>query len=131
MNSDHWFTLGMVESMPGVTKPPQYVSGYQDKINGVTADQVKNRMTRYKPNKSINLDGITWMGFKSDRGASDTYDQYKNQYCWHLDGSINIEELMLTRVGYQGEWNIESFVGNVEAGLKNSMTVIKRLRKGV
>ena len=72
MNSDHWFTLGMVESMPGVTKPPQYVSGYQDKINGVTADQVKNRMTRYKPNKSINLDGITWMGFKSDRGASDT-----------------------------------------------------------
>ena len=93
MNSDHWFTLGMVESMPGVTKPPQYVSGYQDKINGVTADQVKNRMTRYKPNKSINLDGITWMGFKSDRGASDTYDQYKNQYCWHLDGSINIEEL--------------------------------------
>lgn len=38
---------------------------------------------------------------------------------------------MLTRVGYQGEWNIESFVGNVEAGLKNSMTVIKRLRKGV
>ena len=38
---------------------------------------------------------------------------------------------MLTRVGYQGEWNIESFVGNVEAGLKNSMTVTKRLRKGV
>lgn len=38
---------------------------------------------------------------------------------------------MLTRVGYQGEWNIESFVGNVEAGLKNSLTVTKRLRKGV
>lgn len=42
-----------------------------------------------------------------------------------------MSEHMLTRVGYQGEWNIESFVGNVEAGLKNSMTVTKRLRKGV
>ena len=93
MNSDKWFTLGMVESMDDVTKPPQYVTGYQDEINGVTADQVKKRMTRYRPNISINLEGIEWKGFKSDRGASNTYPAYKDQYCWHLDGWINIEEL--------------------------------------
>lgn len=57
-------------------------------------------------------DGITSIGYKPEVAASTGY-------------------YMLTRVGYQGEWNIESFVGNVEAGLKNSMTVIKRLRKGV
>ena len=93
MNSDRWFTLGMVESMDGVTKPPQYVSGYQAKINDVTADDVTGKMTRYKPNESINLGGIDWLGFKSDGGASNTYPAYKNQYCWHLDGWIKIEDL--------------------------------------
>ena len=128
MNSDHWFTLGMVESMPGVTKPPQYVSGYQDKINGVTADQVKNRMTRYKPNKSINLDGITWMGFKSDRGASDTYDQYKNQYCWHLDGSINIEELKVNyTIRYVDENNNKEIASSkTKTGKAGSFTEVER-----
>ena len=128
MNSDHWFTLGMVESMPGVTKPPQYVSGYQDKINGVTADQVKNRMTRYKPNKSINLDGITWMGFKSDRGASDTYDQYKNQYCWHLDGSINIEEIKVNyTIRYVDENNNKEIASSkTKTGKAGSFTEVER-----
>ena len=128
MNSDHWFTLGMVESMPGVTKPPQYVSGYQDKINGVTADQVKNRMTRYKPNKSIDLDGITWMGFKSDRGASDTYDQYKNQYCWHLDGSINIEELKVNyTIRYVDENNNKEIASSkTKTGKAGSFTEVER-----
>ena len=128
MNSDHWFTLGMVESMPGVTKPPQYVSGYQDKINGVTADQVKNRMTRYKPNKSINLDGITWMGFKSDRCASDTYDQYKNQYCWHLDGSINIEELKVNyTIRYVDENNNKEIASSkTKTGKAGSFTEVER-----
>ena len=128
MNSDHWFTLGMVESMPGVTKPPQYVSGYQDKINGVTADQVKNRMTRYKPNKSINLDGITWMGFKSDRGASDTYDQYENQYCWHLDGSINIEELKVNyTIRYVDENNNKEIASSkTKTGKAGSFTEVER-----
>lgn len=88
MNSDHWFTLGMVKSMDGVTKPPKPVTGYQDTINGVTAKDVIAVMTRYEPNESINLGGITWKGFKSEHGASNTYPAYTNQACWHLDGSI-------------------------------------------
>ena len=95
MNSDHWFTLGMVKSMDGVTKPPKPVTGYQDTINGVTAKDVTAVMTRYKPNESINLGGITWKGFKSEHGASNTYPAYTNQACWHLDGSIRIEDLQV------------------------------------
>ena len=95
MNSDHWFTLGMVKSMNDVTKPPKPVTGYQDTINGVTADDVTAAMTRYKPNESINLGGIRWKGFKSENGASDTYPAYTNQACWHLDGSIRIEDLQV------------------------------------
>lgn len=95
MNSDHWFTLGMVESMNDVTKPPKPVTGYQNNINGVTADDVTAAMTRYKPNESINLGGIRWKGFKSENGASDTYPAYTNQACWHLDGSIRIEDLQV------------------------------------
>ena len=95
MNSDKWFTLGMVKSMDGVTKPPKPVTGYQDTINGVTAKDVTVVMTRYKPNKSINLGGITWKGFKSEHGASNTYPAYTNQACWHLDGSIRIEDLQV------------------------------------
>ena len=93
MNSDKWFTLGMVKSMNDVTKPPKPVTGYQNNINGVTADDVTAAMTRYKPNESINLGGIRWKGFKSENGASDTYPAYKNQACWHLDGWIKIEYL--------------------------------------
>lgn len=93
MNSDKWFTLGMVKSMNDVTKPPKPVTGYQNNINGVTADDVTAAMTRYKPNESINLGGIRWKGFKSENGASDTYPAYKNQACWHLDGWIKIEDL--------------------------------------
>ena len=95
MNSDKWFTLGMVKSMDGVTKPPKPVTGYQDTINGVTAKDVTAVMTRYKPNESINLGGITWKGFKSEHGASNTYPAYTNQACWHLDGSIRIEDLQV------------------------------------
>ena len=95
MNSDHWFTLGMVKSMDGVTKPPKPVTGYQDTINGVTAKDVIAVMTRYEPNESINLGGITWKGFKSEHGASNTYPAYTNQACWHLDGSIRIEDLQV------------------------------------
>ena len=95
MNSDKWFTLGMVKSMNDVTKPPKPVTGYQDTINGVTADDVTAAMTRYKPNESINLGGIRWKGFKSENGASDTYPAYTNQACWHLDGSIRIEDLQV------------------------------------
>ena len=95
MNSDKWFTLGMVKSMDGVTKPPKPVTGYQGDINGVTADKVTAAMTRYKPNESINLGGITWKGFKSEHGASNTYPAYTNQACWHLDGSIRIEDLQV------------------------------------
>ena len=95
MNSDKWFTLGMVKSMNDVTKPPKPVTGYQNNINGVTADDVTAAMTRYKPNESINLGGIRWKGFKSENGASDTYPAYKNQACWHLDGSIRIEDLQV------------------------------------
>ena len=95
MNSDKWFTLGMVKSMDGVTKPPKPVTGYQDTINGVTAKDVTAAMTRYKPNESINLGGITWKGFKSEHGASNTYPAYTNQACWHLDGSIRIEDLQV------------------------------------
>ena len=95
MNSDKWFTLGMVKSMDGVTKPPEPVTGYQDTINGVTAKDVTAVMTRYKPNESINLGGITWKGFKSEHGASNTYPAYTNQACWHLDGSIRIEDLQV------------------------------------
>lgn len=93
MNSDKLFTLGMVKSMNDVTKPPKPVTGYQNNINGVTADDVTAAMTRYKPNESINLGGIRWKGFKSENGASDTYPAYKNQACWHLDGWIKIEDL--------------------------------------
>lgn len=95
MNSDKWFTLGMVKSMDGVTKPPKPVTGYQNNINGVTAKDVTAAMTRYKPNESINLGGIRWKGFKSENGASDTYPAYTNQACWHLDGSIRIEDLQV------------------------------------
>ena len=95
MNSDKWFTLGMVKSMNDVTKPPKPVTGYQNNINGVTADDVTAAMTRYKPNESINLGGIRWKGFKSENGASDTYPAYTNQACWHLDGSIRIEDLQV------------------------------------
>ena len=95
MNSDKWFTLGMVKSMDGVTKPPKPVTGYQDTINGVTAKDVTAVMTRYKPNESINLGGITWKGFKSEHGASNTYPAYTNQACWYLDGSIRIEDLQV------------------------------------
>ena len=95
MNSDKWFTLGMVKSMDGVTKPPKPVTGYQDTINGVTAKDVTAVMTRYEPNESINLGGITWKGFKSEHGASNTYPAYTNQACWHLDGSIRIEDLQV------------------------------------
>ena len=95
MNRDKWFTLGMVKSMDGVTKPPKPVTGYQDTINGVTAKDVTAVMTRYKPNESINLGGITWKGFKSEHGASNTYPAYTNQACWHLDGSIRIEDLQV------------------------------------
>lgn len=35
----------------------------------------------------------------------------------------------LLRVGYQGEWNIESFVGDVEQGLASSMSVMNQLKK--
>ena len=93
MYSDKWFTLGMVKSMNDVTKPPKPVTGYQNNINGVTADDVTAAMTRYKPNESINLGGIRWKGFKSENGASDTYPAYNNQACWHLDGWIKIEDL--------------------------------------
>ena len=95
MNSDKWFTLGMVKSMNDVTKPPKPVTGYQNNINGVTADDVTAAMTRYKPNESINLGGIRWKGFKSENGASNTYPAYTNQACWHLDGSIRIEDLQV------------------------------------
>ena len=95
MNSDKWFTLGMVKSMDGVTKPPKPVTGYQDTINGVTAKDVTAVMTRCEPNESINLGGITWKGFKSEHGASNTYPAYTNQACWHLDGSIRIEDLQV------------------------------------
>ena len=36
---------------------------------------------------------------------------------------------MLKRVGYRGEWNLESFVGDINQGLVSSMAVMNQLKK--
>lgn len=129
MNSDHWFTLGMVKSMDGVTKPPKPVTGYQDTINGVTAKDVTAVMTRYKPNESINLGGITWKGFKSEHGASNTYPAYTNQACWHLDGSIRIEDLQVDyTIRYVDENNKEIASSKKKTDKAGSWTKLEKRR---
>ena len=128
MNSDKWFTLGMVKSMDGVTKPPKPVTGYQNNINGVTAKDVTAVMTRYKPNESINLGGITWKGFKSEHGASNTYPAYTNQACWHLDGSIRIEDLQVDyTIRYVDENNNKEIASSkTKTGKAGSFTEVER-----
>lgn len=106
-----------------------YLEKDTDKV--LSPQKVKDGMTFgtviTSSDEVIKIDGYNYDSVDKDTLEIGTGDNVINiYYTKRTDLSY-----MLTRVGYQGEWNIESFVGNVEAGLKNSMTVIKRLRKGV
>ena len=84
-------------------------------------------MTRYKPNESINLGGITWKGFKSEHGASNTYPAYTNQACWHLDGSIRIEDLQVDyTIRYVDENNKEIASSKKKTDKAGSFTEVER-----
>ena len=103
LNSDGWYTIGVVRNVPNLPSPRYYAnSGYQSSLyNGtITPAKVANGtygpVVRFEANKAIDIADIRWntYGFTVANGASDYLSEAPSgTYTWHLDGTVDVRQV--------------------------------------
>ena len=103
LNSDGWYTIGVVRDVPNLPTPSTYsYSGYQSSLGSITPAKVAGGtygpVERYALNKSINISDISWTGVKCGftvaNGASDySSEAPSGTYTWHLDGTVDVKNI--------------------------------------
>ena len=103
LNSDGWYTIGVVRNVPNLPSPRYYAnSGYQSSLyNGsITPAKVAGGtygpVVRFEANKAIDIADIRWntYGFTVANGASDYLSEAPSgTYTWHLDGTVDVRQV--------------------------------------
>ena len=105
LNSDGWYTIGVVRDVPNLPTPSTYsYSGYQSSLyyGSITPAKVAGGtygpVERYALNKSIDINDISWTGvncgFTVANGASDYLSEAPSgTYTWHLDGTVDVKNI--------------------------------------
>ena len=105
LNSDGWYTIGVVRNVPNLPTPSTYsYSGYQSSLyyGSITPAKVAGgsygAVERYALNKSIDINDISWTGVKCGftvaNGASDYLSEAPSgTYTWHLDGTVDVKNI--------------------------------------
>ena len=105
LNSDGWYTIGVVRDVPNLPTPSTYAySGYQSSLyyGSITPAKVAGgtygAVERYALNKSIDINDISWTGvncgFTVANGASDYLSEAPSgTYTWHLDGTVDVKNI--------------------------------------
>ena len=105
LNSDGWYTIGVVRDVPNLPTPSTYsYSGYQSSLyyGSITPAKVAGgtygAVERYALNKSIDINDISWTGVKCGftvaNGASDYLSEAPSgTYTWHLDGTVDVKNI--------------------------------------